>query len=186
MENDLCCCCADVGELEEVDHVPRVGRNRTSAGRRDDQAGAAVGSCSDFTPKKLARPDTTQRPSISAAVLQRQLNTSAVLMLGRAKKRKNVTVIVHCLSQTTCGESFVFWARKHQGYDGADGPRRMRAVEAMDNLHQDQASFLLMWPEVTSKHGRTQKKAMELNSYIVKATSKAESKRALAEGRAPL
>jgi len=187
MAIDWCLLRADFGALEEAAHAPRAGRNRTSADRCDDgQGGVAVSSSSEFKPKQLACPDPTERPSITAAMLQHQVNTSAVLILELAKKRKNVTVIVHCRVQTTSGKFLVFWTRRHQRYEDNDGPMRIRAVEAMDDLHQDQGAFLLMWPEVMSKHPRTQERAMELNSYIVKETSKAEGKRAKAERRAPM
>ena len=152
----------------------------------DDQAGVAINSCSDHPPKKITRPETTQTATISFAMQQQKVNQSAKLMLARCKKKINVTAIVHCHIKTTCGETYVLWARYHQRYRGADGPERIRAVEAMDDLHQDQEEFLLMWPEVMSRVPNIQRKAMELNSYTVKQVSKAESKRARAENRAPL
>ena len=152
----------------------------------DDQAGVAMNSYSDHPPKQITRSEPTQTATISFAMQQEKVNKSVKLMLARCKKRHNVTVIVHCHSKTTCGKTYVLWARDHQRYEGADKDKRKNAVEAMDDLHQDQGAFLLLWPEVMSKASNLQRKAMELHSYTIKQVSKAEAKKARAENRAPL
>jgi len=120
------------------------------------------------------------------AMQQHKIDQSIQLIFGKTKTKQNVTVIAHCISDTACGESYVLWDRQHQGYVGADGAKRMAAVEAMDDQHRGHGHFKLMWPEVASKTASVQKTAMKLNSWIIKEVSKAEGQKAGADGRAPL
>jgi len=174
---------------EAINHVASINitRNRSSADRRaDDQDDDDSANDTALPPKLVKRKVQQPRPPITAAEAQYKLNQQTLLILGKVPHLTNITVMVYSMAATTDGEAYLMGGRDHSRYEGEDGARRMRAVEALDDRVRGYPALDLMWPDVMKKTTPDQKRAMDLHSQIHKLVSEQERTDAEDEARAPL